>query len=99
AGQVGRLHLGRDRPDVAGAGGAADTGRASGPDPERRVRLLDGPDVYRDVIEGEVLPLVAHPVLGPHQLEDLDGLVQPGAALVERDPEQLVLAGDVAQAQ
>ncbi len=43
--------------------------------------------------------LVAHAILGPHQLQDLDGLVQPGAALAERHAEHLVLGGDVAKSE
>ena len=68
-------------------------------DPDRRVGLLDRPGIQVDVTEAVELAVVGDAVLGPEPLDDVDALLEPGAALVHAHAEDLELLGDEGAAE
>src|SRR5262249_47573321 len=60
-------------------------------DPDGRMGLLDRPRVQVDVAKPVKLALIGHAVLGPEARDDVDALLEAGAALVHRDAEHLEL--------
>src|SRR6266550_3738220 len=66
--------------------------------PDRRVRLLHGPRVERQLIELPKLAFVADPRVAPGLENDVDRLAQPLAVIFPRDAEHLIVYLGVARA-
>src|SRR6266850_4731255 len=63
-------------------------------DPDRGVRLLDRPRIEVDVAEAVELTVVGDAILGPEPPDDVEALLEPGAALVHAHAEDLELLRD-----